>query len=246
MPGAYGRIAVVDDDALFRESLSANLEEAGFRVTAFADGATALGRLSGTPSVDLVLLDWRMPGMSGIEVLRRLRERGVDVPVIFLTVLSDQIFEEAALMGGAVDFIEKSRSFTIIHKRIALTLDRSQRRAQEAPESETIERGPLTVNCRTKRALWRDRAVDLTLAEFEVVRRLSERAGEDVSFRELYDEVHGEGFLAGDGDTGFRTNVRAIIKRIRQKFRDVDPGFDRISNYPGFGYRWQHDRTEDA
>jgi len=50
--------------------------------------------------------------------------------------------------------------------------------------------------------------------------------------------VHGEGFVAGDGEIGFRTNVRAFIKRIRQKFRDVDPQFSQIKNYPGFGYRW--------
>jgi two-component system response regulator ChvI len=50
--------------------------------------------------------------------------------------------------------------------------------------------------------------------------------------------VRGEGFVAGDGDIGYRTNVRAFIKRIRQKFKDTDPNFAQIENYPGFGYRW--------
>ena len=65
------------------------------------------------------------------------------------------------------------------------------------------------------------------------------RAGRDVSYREIYDLVRGEGFRAGSGEQGYRANVRALIKRIRQKFRDVDPTFDLIENYPGFGYRWR-------
>ena len=69
---------------------------------------------------------------------------------------------------------------------------------------------------------------------------LAENAGRDISYREIYDIVHGEGFMAGDGEIGYRTNVRAFIKRIRQKFRDVDNAFTAIQNYPGFGYRW-HD-----
>src|SRR3546814_20096581 len=64
-----------------------------------------------------------MPGMTGIEVLREMRQAEVDVPVIFLTGMNDQIYEESALNSGAVDFVDKSRSFTIVLKRIQLTID---------------------------------------------------------------------------------------------------------------------------
>jgi two-component system response regulator ChvI len=80
--------------------------------------------------------------------------------------------------------------------------------------------------------------VDLTLTEFGIVAYMAENPGRDVSYREIYDIVHGEGFMAGEGEMGFRTNVRAFIKRIRHKFREVDPDFSLIKNYPGFGYRW--------
>ena len=83
---------MVDDDALFRESLGQNLIDAGFDVHAFAGGEPALRHLLGERSDDLVLLDWKMPEMSGIEVLRRIRQAGLRVPVIFLTVQSDQIY----------------------------------------------------------------------------------------------------------------------------------------------------------
>jgi two-component system response regulator ChvI len=67
---------------------------------------------------------------------------------------------------------------------------------------------------------------------------LAQRAGRDVGYREIYDAVRGVGFEAGQGPDGYRANVRAMVKRIRQKFRGVDENFDALANYPGFGYRW--------
>jgi len=90
-----------DDDDLFRESLSLNLIDEGYQVTSFGNGREALAYLEGGGGADVVLLDWRMPNLTGLEVLRRLRHAGITTPVIFLTVLSDDIYEEAALAGGA-------------------------------------------------------------------------------------------------------------------------------------------------
>ena len=103
------RIAILDDDDLFRESLGLNLIDEGYEVASFADGPAALAYFAAGGHADVILLDWRMPGMNGLEVLRALRRSGNTTPVIFLTMLSDDIYEEAALEGGAVDFIDKSR-----------------------------------------------------------------------------------------------------------------------------------------
>jgi len=236
-----GHVMVVDDDALFLESVSTNLSNAGYRANAFLGGEAAVKYLSESPSADLLLLDWKMPGMTGIEVMHRLRADNIDIPIIFLTMLSDQIYEEAGLLGGAVDFIEKSRSFAILLRRIELILGGEKTRAaKSAPDGrDTFTRGSLTLRYDSRRASWQQTDVDLTLTEFNIVAYLVENAARDVSYRELYDIVHGEGFMAGDGEIGFRTNVRAFIKRIRQKFRDVDAHFTSINNYPGFGYRWR-------
>jgi len=110
---------VVDDDEFFLESVSTNLADAGYRTDSFLGGAEAIRHLSAGAGPDLVLLDWKMPGISGIEVMQRLRAEKIETPIIFLTVLSDQIYEEAGLLGGAVDFVEKSRSFAILLRRIA-------------------------------------------------------------------------------------------------------------------------------
>lgn len=231
-------VLVVDDDALFSESVSRNLVDAGYRTRVFADGPATLHHLASAPGADLVLLDWKMPGMTGIEVLQRLRMRKIDIPVIFLTVLSNQIYEEAGLLNGAVDFVEKSRSFSILLKRIELTL--AGHRARSGEDAQTGKRyGDLLLRPASRRAAWKGTDVEFTLTEFDILAYLAENSDRDVSYREIYDIVHGEGFVAGEGEIGYRANVRAFIKRIRQKFREIDAGFGFISNYPGFGYRWR-------
>jgi two-component system response regulator ChvI len=241
LPAARGHVMVVDDDALFRESVSTNLSNAGYVANPFPCGEDAVGYLSENRDADLLLLDWKMPGITGIEVMQRLRAEKVEIPIIFLTMLSDQIYEEAGLLGGAVDFIEKSRSFAILLRRIELILTGGKVAGAAEPQSDgqgARASGDLTLRYDSRRALWNRVNVDLTLTEFNIVAYLAENANRDVSYREIYDIVHGEGFMAGEGDIGFRTNVRAFIKRIRQKFRDIDPKFAQINNYPGFGYRW--------
>jgi two-component system response regulator ChvI len=248
-------IAIVDDDPLFRETLAGNLEDAGYAVRDWESGETFLTDMEAGPRPDLLLLDWKMPGLNGIEVLRRMRAGQLVLPVIFLTVLSDQIFEEAALAGGAVDFVEKSRSFGILDKRIRLILGRHGGGAAPAggappgtgtpgtstPGTGTLGVGELVLDPAIRRAHWRGRLVELTVGEFAMVEALAAKAGRDVSYRELYDSGRGKGFHAGAGEDGYRTNVRAAVKRIREKFKVIDPAFDQIGNYPGFGYVWQTD-----
>jgi two-component system response regulator ChvI len=238
-----GRILVVDDDDLFRESLVQNLSDVGFSTAAFAEGPGALAHVKAAGEPDLVLLDWKMPEMAGIDVLRELRRLEVGAPVVFLTVLNDQIYEEAGLLGGAVDFIEKSRSFSILFRRLQLILNGKKAKGAPAngqPGHDVVDHGRMQLRRDVNRVFWNDREVDLTLTEFRILDYLVTRAGQDVRYRELYDIVHGEGFAAGSGQMGFRVNVRSFIKRIRQKFRDVDAEFDHIENYPGFGYRWRN------
>ncbi|NBC96643.1 MAG: response regulator [Deinococcus-Thermus bacterium] len=239
------RVALVDDDAFFREAIGLNLADEGYDVVEFDNGDAALDYLLGGGTADIMLLDWRMPGLDGIQVLQEVRKAGIDVPVIFLTVLSDQIYEEAALAGGAIDFVEKSRSLSILLRRMRLIVDGRKTTANDgeagAADGETIDwldRGPLRLNLSSFRAFWDGEQVDLTVTEFKIVRALAERAGENLSYRALYDVVRGEGFVAGYGDVGYRSNVRAFIKRIRQKFKTIDGAFDAIGNYPGFGYSW--------
>jgi two-component system response regulator ChvI len=233
------RIVLVDDDDSFRESLGLNLVDEGFDVLSFASGEPALDYFERSGGADVILLDWRMPGMNGLEVLRRLRRTGVTTPVIFLTALSDDIYEEAALEGGAVDFIDKSRRLSILLKRLHLITEGVRPLPEpERQPGEVVHLGRLELRFDISRASWAGTTLDLTLTEFKIVALLASRAGEDVGYREIYDLVHGKDFIAGYGVEGYRANVRTFIKRIRKKFRDTDSDFDQIHNYAGFGYRW--------
>ena len=104
---------------------------------------------------------------------------------------------------------------------------------------QRIVHGRLCLNPAGRRACWDGREIRLTLREYAIVECLALPPGHDVSYRRLYDQVRGTGFIAGAGPAGHEVNVRAFIKRIRRKFRDIDPGFDAIENYPRFGYRWR-------
>lgn len=232
------RILLVDDDDLFRESLNRNLSDAGFATQCCSDGTRALEELGSSELPDTILLDWKMPNMNGIDVLRELRRRNINVPVVFLTVLSDQFYEEAGLVEGAVDFVEKSRGFSILLRRLELILRGNKGPNAAGAQKPLLELGHLRLDRESKRAFWKENSVPFTVTEFQMVDCLVSKAGSDVSYRELYDMVHGEGFAAGAGEIGYRTNVRAFIKRIRQKFKDADAEFSQIENYPGFGYRW--------
>jgi two-component system, OmpR family, response regulator ChvI len=125
-------------------------------------------------------------------------------------------------------------------RRLQLITDGARPAADPQPKkSEGIKSGALELRLDISRAMWAGKTVDLTLTEFKILVLLAEKAGQDVGYRDIYDLVHGKNFVAGHGAEGYRANVRTFIKRIRKKFRDIDPHFDHIQNYAGFGYRWR-------
>jgi two-component system response regulator ChvI len=235
---AKGRLLLVDDDALFRESLGQNLVDEGYEVENVDGGQAALDYLEKDSTIDTVLLDWRMPGLDGLAVLRLMRERSHTMPVLFLTALTDNIYEEAALALGAVDFISKSRSLSVILQRLSLIMDGRKRPVPVG--SEIMQRGKLELRPAIGRAFWDGHRIELTLTEFTILQTLAETPKRDFSYRDIYDIVRGRGFVAGWGEEGYRVNVRSFIKRIRQKFRALDDSFDCIKNYSGYGYYWDH------
>jgi two-component system response regulator ChvI len=193
-------LLLVDDDDLFRESLGLNLIDEGYDVTSFGNGRDALAYLDRGGGADVMLLDWRMPNLTGLEVLRQMRRAGMTIPVIFLTVLSDDIYEEAALEGGAVDFIDKSRRLPILLKRLQLITEGGRTAAEPEPaRAPSLRLGRLALRFDINRAVWGGRTVDLTLTEFKILTLLAEKAGQDVGYREIYDLVHGKDFIAGQG-----------------------------------------------
>jgi two-component system response regulator ChvI len=230
-------VVLIDDNREFVEALAENLGDAGMAVRWFTDGECGLVHLKGGAACDVILLDWHMPRLSGATFLARLRELGNTTPVIVLTGNDSEAVEDVALGYGAIDFIDKSRRASILLKRLHLIV-RGVKSDATPPGNREVLIGALTLRSRSRRVAWKGREVGLTFTEFRIVELLTTPVGTDRTYREIYDVVHGEGFVAGDGDGGYRVNVRSLIKRIRQKFRAVDPHFSAIENYPGNGYRW--------
>src|SRR5215470_15272864 len=137
-------LLLVDDDDLFRESLGLNLIDEGYEVTSFANGRDVLDYLDRGGGADVMLLDWRMLNLTGLDMLRQIRAAGATIPVIFLTALSDDIYEEAALEGGAVDFIDKSRRLPILLRRLERIAEGLRPAPEPSPQSvASLRRGPL-------------------------------------------------------------------------------------------------------
>jgi two-component system response regulator ChvI len=234
------RLVVVDDDALFLRVFSQNLTVAGYVPLCFSDPAAALAALAGGAGADACVLDLAMPGLDGLAFLRALAEQAVGVPVMVLTSHTAPMFEEEALRCGALDFVDKSRGPAIILQRLAL-LTRPGREQDAAAAGADLKLGALLLSRQTRRAHWNGSEVPLSRTEFDVVLLLAGKPGLDVGYREIYDVMKGDGFISGSGEDGYRTNVRAAIKRLRRKFEQIDSGFAALENYPGFGYRWRGD-----
>jgi len=240
LPERAVKLVLVEDDQDFREAAAAELEDLGFEVECFADGAALLEAFANGCSADVIVLDWNLPALTGIDLIPRLRRAGVLLPVVLLTGKSTPNLENLALDHGALDFIDKTRGLPILAKRIRLILE-SAKKPEVMRAEEALDVGPLQLKLRVCRASWNGADVGLTLTEYKIVHLLVTNLGNHLTYRAVYDTMHHEGFIAGSGEDGYRTNVRSCIKRIRNKFRALDGNFACIANYPSFGYRWEVD-----
>ena len=232
------RVLLVEDDEDYREIVGSELSWHGFAVRSFADGASLLGSLDTAAEADVIVLDWRLPNISGIDLLPQLRQRGVNLPVVFLTSHADPAYEKLAFDRGALDFIDKARGVEILARRLSLAAKSGKPAA--APEAEKpIVCGKLVLSPRAIRAYWNEVDVGLTVSEYDIVHFLASNVGRYQAYRTIYDLRYYEGFVAGKGIQGYRTNVRSSIKRIRRKFCEVDPTFAEIQNSAMRGYRWR-------
>jgi two-component system response regulator ChvI len=235
------KITLVDDDENIVTSVSLALESHGHTVKAYFDGATGLAALENEPP-DLAILDVKMPRMDGMEVLRRLR-RASDLPVIILTSKDDEIDEILGFNLGADDYIHKPFSQRLLIERVKAVLRRSGIEGEEAgmtpaqaaadASARAIRRGKLTLDPARHDCLWNGQPVKLTVTEFLLLQALAQRPGFVKSRDNLMDAAYDDQVYVDD-----RT-IDSHIKRMRKKFRDVDPEFDSIETLYGVGYRYR-------
>jgi two-component system response regulator ChvI len=156
---------------------------------------------------------------------------------VFLTGYGFTAQENLAFETGATDFIDKARGVEVLVRRLRRLL-KAPKWAVAPPPVSLVVCGKLVFNPNAGRAHWNNFDVDLTIGEYNIVHLLASNVGRWVTYRAIYDRLHYEGFIAGTGEDGYRTNVRAAIKRIRKKFLQCDETFAEIENFVGLGYRW--------
>ena len=224
-------IALVDDDQNILASLSAALEDEGYRVDTYVDSLEALEGIVRKP-VDLAILDIKMPKMDGMELLGNLRQKN-DVPVIFLTSKDDEVDEVMGLRMGADDYIKKPFSQRLLMERIHAVLRRHELQSQDNSRGEVMRRGDLVLDKSRHLCAWKDTEVNLTVTEFLLVEALARRPGHVKNRDQLIDAAYGEHIYVDD-----RT-IDSHVKRLRRKFKAVDEEFAEIETLYGVGYRYR-------
>ena len=204
-----------------------------FDVIPVVDGKQAIDVLKDEP-VALLVTDIKMPRLDGMDLLRRLRRQS-KMPVIFLTSKDQESDELDGLELGADDYITKPFSLSLLIERARTVLRRNKAAASPIGESETsavLERGNLTLDPVQHLCKWGEASVTLTVTEFLLLEALVRRPGHVKSRDQLLDAGYDNDTFVDD-----RT-IDSHIKRIRRKFRAIDPEFSQIETLYGVGYRF--------
>jgi DNA-binding response OmpR family regulator len=227
--GGASRLLIVDDDASMRLLLAEYFRRLGHEVAEYESGADAFGpAISGT--FDCFIFDVSMPGVTGLELLRRVRERGIKTPALFLTAHDDLSDKVAGFEAGADDYLSKPFSPRELEMRVAALL----RRGGGSPmrhDGERIEIGNLVIDKR-RHEVWRgDARVDLTPLEFQILELLASEPGRAWSRNALLDKVWSTEY------EGYQRNIDPHIARLRKKLETDPKNPHYVLTVRGVGYK---------
>ena len=233
-------IALVDDEQSILTSVSLALEAEGYNVDTYKNGVEALQGLE-SKEYDLGLFDIKMPKMDGNELLNKLRSsKKIDLrelPIIFLTSKDQEQDEIIGLRMGAADYIKKPFSQKLLNERIRTVLrihiNRKKNDSQNHEEKSNIKKGNLELDELKQLCFWKNQVIELTVAEFNLIKSLAQYPGVVKDRNQLMDAMYGDTIYVDD-----RT-IDSHIKRLRKKFKSHDPNFDQIRTRYGSGYSWR-------
>jgi two-component system OmpR family response regulator/two-component system response regulator MprA len=223
---AEHHLLLVEDEPDVASFVQQGLEEEGYDVSWVETGQRALEYIRQT-SIDLVLLDIRLPDLSGLEVCERLRLHRPELPVMMLTALDAVEDRVRGLRAGADDYLPKPFAFDELVARIEALL----RRTNQPPHSGTVEDGPLVLDPAARTCTYDGRRVDLTATEFDLLAFLMARQGQALSRDTIHQEVWGHDFDRG-------TNlIDVYVNYVRRKLDEAgcDPPIETVR---GIGYRY--------
>ena len=233
-------IALVDDEQSILTSVSLSLESEGFNVDTFLNGIDALKALE-RKKYDLGLFDIKMPKMDGNELLSKVRASKIeelkDLPIIFLTSKDHEQDEIIGLRMGASDYIKKPFSQKLLNERVRTVLRIHANRIDMKNNNSEIKnkfiKGDLILDEDKQLCFWKEIEIELTVAEFNLIKSLAQYPGVVKDRNQLMDAMYGDSIYVDD-----RT-IDSHVKRLRKKFRTYDSNFDQIRTRYGSGYSWR-------
>ncbi|WP_341891751.1 response regulator transcription factor [Variovorax sp. YR752] len=227
-------ILVAEDQADIRDLLVLNLRNAGYQVTAVADGAAALAEQTAQPR-DLLLLDLMMPGLDGLEVCKALRARGSAAPILMLTAKSTELDRVLGLELGADDYLTKPFSLAELLARVKALLRRAEllraAQAQPASAANLIRHGALEIQPAKRQVRYRGQAIEFTALEFDLLLHFATHPGHVFSRAQLLDAVWGY------SHDGYEHTVTTHINRLRNKLEADPMRPELILTVRGAGYK---------
>ena len=225
---AKGKILIVDDEPAIVEAVQYNLQQAGFRTLIASNGTKALDAAQ-QEHPDLILLDWMLPEVDGLEVCRLLKQHPDTsvIPIIMLTVKSDEVDKILGLEMGADDYVTKPFSPRELVARVKTIL----RRAHAPPMAECLTVDALRVDWGRHTVHVKGKAVELTSKEFELLKALSEAKGRVLSRDILLDKVWGY-------ERSIEIETRTVDLHISQLRKKLHPIAKRIVTVKNAGYRF--------
>jgi two-component system response regulator PhoP len=225
------RLLVIEDDEALRESLCRQLADNGFGIEQAADGREGLYFAMEYP-IDLAIVDLGLPEMSGLDVIRELREKGKTYPILILTARDRWQDKVDGLDAGADDYVVKPFQFEEVSARVNALLRRSGGWA-----SSVLSAGPVTLDTARQELKVHDEPVELTSYEYRIIEHLMMRAGEVISKTELTDRLYDQDF---ERDSNV---IEVFIGRLRKKM-DPDNSLTPIETLRGRGYRFALERNQ--
>jgi len=223
-------IAIVEDEPAIRENYAAAFIREGYAVRTYGNRAAAWTAFSARlPDLAVIDISLEHEPEGGFELCRALRAVSAELPIIFLTARDSEIDAVSGLRLGADDFLTKDLSLAHLIARVNALFRRIEalRRPHEA--SQTLRRGPLTLDPERMQVQWDGQVVLLSLTEFWIVHALARHPGHVKNRQQLMDAAN----VVLDDNT-----ITSHVKRIRRKFQALDPRFDAIQTAYGMGYRW--------
>jgi DNA-binding response OmpR family regulator len=226
-------VLVVDDEADIVSLMRDFLEAEGYAVRTAGDGPGALEVLDAEP-VDCVLLDVMMPGMTGFDLIRKLRETGNEVPVLFLSAKHEDFDKIRGLGLGADDYIVKSATPAEVIARVKAVLRRSRRGGEDAVPAARLDFGRLALDLRARETLVDGRPVAMTAREFDLLQLFAEHPRQVFTRDQLFERLWGE--------YGDRHTVTVHVGRLREKIERDPSEPEYIVTVWGVGYRFEGER----